>query len=234
MSNFFESLKKYFPNGITQEEWEQILIDEEYLEDNVLTSCFHCQDESSAIIINGSSNIFHYIEEQIQKSDILHMHYLEYAKDWLYSAGIFEIPNSEDAINMQAIICRNCGAVLGFSIRGELYYPYMGYLDDSKDILYEAVEREQQKQKTVFRNNHNIKDYRIKDNINNFKYNDKLFEINNNKINLLKKLDNNKNKMSEMLDYDPQAKDIDNFMPILKDTLRALEELNDILEEERR
>lgn len=236
MNKFFEMLKDCFPNGITQEEWEQALIDEEYLDDNILTSCFHCQETNNSAIISGHINVFKYIEEQMNKSDLLHRYYLEYAKDWLYSAGIYEDTFSNEALGMQAIICQNCGAVLGFSIAGELYYPYMGYLTGEEELvgnrLY-PIKRQQNDNlcyRNIIKNELNINN--IKENITTDYYKENL--ILKEKIDLLNKLDNNKKKLSDMMDLDPYAKDINKFLPILQDTLRALEKLNDIVEQEDR
>ena len=103
---------------------------------------------------------------------------------------------------------------MGFIIKGITKYIYFGYLDDvrevKQDLEYEFAPK-------FTSNNHlnNINNDIIK-NINTYK-----------KINLLKQLDENKNKLNEMTKNG--KKDPNDYIPLLRDTLRKIKNLNDIL-----
>lgn len=235
INKFCEMLRNLYPINITQEEFEIALRDEEFIEEDSLLSCFACSDENqqntlNTHLIEGKSEIFKYIESKIMKykaliplsSYVFKIHFLQYAKDWLYSEGYFEDSNSIYDTDMKAIVCNRCGSILGFIIKGNVKYPYLGYLDDAQTA--EEVIAYDLDAQFVSRNHSN-------DNIN---YNDfikvdniKNINKNNYRIDLLKKLDENKIKLNEMVQK--EKKDPSSYLPLLYDTLRKMEELNEIL-----
>ncbi len=235
MNSFFEVLKKCYPVTITQTEWETSLQDEEFLDDGVLTSCFQCMDDAGVYFITGNVPIFSYIEKQIHKASIYQRHYLEYAKNWLYARGIFEDSSGRYSSTMKAIICKNCGGVLGFVINDENIYPYFGYLDEA--TIYSSPD-DGRSENIVFRN-YGVDDL-FENNENKINKNYIFKTLNENKIiknyekkkDLLLKLDNNKKIMNEMLEKDSSS--VKDFVPILQDTLRALQDLDIILGSDRK
>lgn len=231
MNSFFENLKHFYPINITQDEWYSALQDEEFLEDDILTSCFQCMDDKGTELITGNETVFSYIENQVKRTDIYHAHYLRFAKDWLYCYGIYEESSSLEATQMKAIVCKNCGGILGFIINNNHYYPYLGYLDD-RDIILQDFENNE----VVFRdygmNYFQRENVKIKENniLNKLKENLKEKELYLNyekKKDLIYKLDNNKNKMQIMLDQ--KNPDMNRILPVLKDTFQTLQDLNDVL-----
>ena len=248
MNSFCETLKNAYPNFITQQQFETALKDEEFLSEEGLSSCFACcemnmQNPLAFYTINGSFNIFKYIEKKLnmykafvpQSSEYMFkMHFLEYARLWLYDAGFIEetVPrfDKQDSMNIKAIICQQCGTILGFILNGITVYPYFGYRDNLTEIA-EEFSSDTNKQ-IAFRNHVSENKNIIKEDIEeidlkNIKEINKNFNINNYKTDLLEKLNKNKEELNNLVKRN--EKDSYEYLPLLHDILRKIEALNDIL-----
>lgn len=134
MNTFFTTLKKYYPAGIKQEDFEKVLQDEEYINGNELKMCFFCNSESFDII-SGGGDVYDYVGNRMQESisNIEECHHLGLLCNWLNFHGVPIFANREKFPNLKLLICKDCGQILGVYL-DKWYFPYLGYVDTEEEI----------------------------------------------------------------------------------------------------
>lgn len=134
MNEFFNRLKKYCVNP-SEEEFNNMLQDEEYLDSDkkILNTCFFCNNDKFDII-KGGVDVYKYIGDKMEShEDIEEVHQLGLLCNWLNFHGIPIFANGEKFPNLQLLICKNCGKILGVYLDG-WRFPYLGYLDNKENI----------------------------------------------------------------------------------------------------
>lgn len=131
---FFRNLRKHIKGKITDEEFKQYLQDEEYINDTIIDICYFC-DNQSFDILKGGKDCYEYITNKMShmipayKNDMEETHYLGLLCNWLHSKGIPIFSNAKKYPELNIIICKCCGRILGVKL-DKWYFPYLGYIDD--------------------------------------------------------------------------------------------------------
>ncbi len=142
MNEFMKMLKKQNVDGkIDTEKFTQMLIDEEYLVNGQLQTCYFCGNENFDIMVGGR-DVYEYIgnrmqniftnNENTEKAEE-EVHNLGLLCNWLNFHGIPIFKDAEKFPKLSLIFCKNCGRVLGIKL-DTWYYPYCGYFDNVKEL----------------------------------------------------------------------------------------------------
>lgn len=137
MNQFFYTLKKQATNvKMNTEIFTQMLIDEEYIENNTLKTCYFCNRNHFDIMRSGK-DVYEYIGKRMKDNQYLHLklkesieeiHHLGLLCNWLNFHGIPIFADAEKFPDLAILFCSDCGRVLGIKL-DKWYYPYCGYLD---------------------------------------------------------------------------------------------------------
>lgn len=134
MNTFFRNLRVHTNGNITETEFQQFLEDEEYINNSKVNICYFCDNESFDIL-EGGKDCYDYIGNRMYKmvvnyeNDIEQTHHLGLLCNWLNKKGVPIFADAEKHPELNLIICKSCGRILGVKL-DEWYFPYLGYMDD--------------------------------------------------------------------------------------------------------
>ena len=131
MSKFLDYLNKNC-KYLNSKEFKNFLIDEEYIEDNALKTCYYCENHSFDVF-KSAVDVYNYLNELICKysSDIdnnkKNIHLYGLLCNWFHSRGIPVFAKAEEHPNLSVLICKNCGKIVGVKLNDDLdwEYPYL-------------------------------------------------------------------------------------------------------------
>lgn len=131
MSKFLDYLNKNCKN-LNSKEFKECLINEEYIENNVLKTCYYCKNESFDVF-NSGIDVYDYLAKLMDKytidvsSNLRNIHQFGLLCNWFHSKGVPVFAKANEHPNLSILICKNCGKILGVKLDKGLdwEYPYL-------------------------------------------------------------------------------------------------------------
>lgn len=131
MSKFLDYLNNNCKD-LSSKEFKNYLIDEEYIEDNALKTCYYCENHSFDIF-KSAIDVYKYLENLIDKysrdinNNKKNIHLYGLLCNWFHSRGIPVFAKAEEHPNLSVLICKNCGKIVGVKLNddSDWEYPYL-------------------------------------------------------------------------------------------------------------
>lgn len=131
MSNFLDYLNVNYKN-LSSKEFKESLIDEEYIEDNALKTCYYCENHSFDIF-KSAIDVYEYLKNLINKysSDVhkneKNIYEFGLLCNWFHSRGIPVFAKAKEHPNLSVLVCNHCGKIVGVKLNEGLdwEYPYL-------------------------------------------------------------------------------------------------------------
>ena len=155
MSKFLDYLNDICVN-LNTESFKECLKDEEFIEDNLLTSCYYCEGISFDIIKSGV-DCYDYLGNLMNKystdvnNNLYNIHLFGLLCNWFHSKGIPVFKDAQEYPNLSILICNDCGKIVGVKLDNFLdwEYPYLKFplkenktykLHNLSDLVKESFE----------------------------------------------------------------------------------------------
>ena len=131
MSDFLDYLNANCKN-LSSEEFKEFLIDEEYIEDNYLKTCYYCENDSFDMF-KSAVDVYDYLNELSFKysrdinNNKKNIHLYGLLCNWFHSKGIPIFANAKEHPNLSVLVCNHCGKIVGVKLNEGLdwEYPYL-------------------------------------------------------------------------------------------------------------